>query len=315
MSVKAKKTNSALARQDSGQFQITIKIPPAEVEKAEQQALRQLATQVKIEGFRPGKAPLEKVKERVNQQTLLDKMLQSLLPEYYKQAVTEYQLQPIVNPEVKLVKTPPEAEWEVQFEAVEFPQFNLNKLYQECRGRFKSSQIWTPDSSKSRSTKSQIKTKAKVRGPKNAASTEQSLTAEEKINQVLQLIVELVEFDLPEMLVRQETDRLLSNFLDQLKKLGLTLEQYLQSTGKTAQQLRDNYTEEATRNVKIELVLAQVVNDKKLQVTAEEIDQIIKQSGDQQLQQSLNQPSARRQIEVSLLKRKALDYLVSLAES
>ena len=305
-----------LARQDSGQFQITCQIPQSQVKQAEQQALQQLAASVKVEGFRPGKAPLDKVKQQLKPETVTDKILQILLPDLYQKALTEHKLQPIVNPEVRLVKTPADGEWEIQFTAVEFPQIDLSSAYKQIKGIFKSSKIWTPSDSgkKASKTKSKAsKTKAKA---KSSASqpADKPASAESKINQVLQFIVDKVELALPEMLVRQERERLLSNFLDQVKKPGLTLDQYLQGTGKTAEQLQADYQQEAARNVKIELVLAQVVNDQKLTVKPEEIDQLIKQTGDEKLQQSLNNPQSRRQIEVSLLKRRALDYLVKLAE-
>ena len=55
-------------------------------------------------------------------------------------------------------------------------------------------------------------------------------------------------------LIEKETNRLLSQLLDELKRLGMSLDQYLASRGKTDEQLRSEYDERAEKDLKMEWV-------------------------------------------------------------
>ena len=57
----------------------TINLGKAELEDARAVALKKLAKKVKVDGFRKGKAPLEMVAKKANQNELLDEILNNAL--------------------------------------------------------------------------------------------------------------------------------------------------------------------------------------------------------------------------------------------
>jgi len=71
--------------------------------------------QVKVPGFRAGKAPLEMVEKYVNQQRLQDEFMEHVLNDLFTNAVDHEKLRPIGNPDVKLKKFVPYTE--IEFEA------------------------------------------------------------------------------------------------------------------------------------------------------------------------------------------------------
>src|SRR3989344_3366709 len=93
-----------LAKQDNGQFQVTFTVDKVEVKKAYEEALGKFAENMEIEGFRKGKAPLDKVEAKVGKAEIYEQVIRDLLPKLWVEAIEEYKLMPILNPQVKIIK-------------------------------------------------------------------------------------------------------------------------------------------------------------------------------------------------------------------
>ena len=70
--------------------------------------------------------------------------------------------------------------------------------------------------------------------------------------------------DIPEGMVELEIDNIMQNLDQRLSYQGLNLEQYLKMMGKSEEDFRKDYKEQAEKNVKTRLVLEQIVKDKKI---------------------------------------------------
>jgi trigger factor len=129
---------------------------------------------------------------------------------------------------------------------------------------------------------------------------------------VAQALLKDVKLDLPEMLVESERDRLLGKLLNELQKLGLSIEQYASSNQKSVSQIRDEYTQSADNTLKLELILQAIADERKIKVEDKEIDKMIDQAGNPKLKKELNTPSERAYISAVLRKKQAIDFLVNL---
>lgn len=88
---------------DAGPFEklVTVQIPESDVDKAKGAAARKLAKELKIPGFRPGKAPRPVVEATVGADRLRSEAIEELLPEVVTDALEELELQPAVTPAVE----------------------------------------------------------------------------------------------------------------------------------------------------------------------------------------------------------------------
>lgn len=75
--------------------------------KIKETILRQLSKNVKVAGFREGKAPLEMVEKNLDPQMLQSEFIDQVLNHYYIQAVTKENLRVVGQPEVNLKKFVP----------------------------------------------------------------------------------------------------------------------------------------------------------------------------------------------------------------
>ncbi|WP_102417058.1 trigger factor [Mycobacterium sp. 4858] len=83
---------------------INVEVPFAELEPDFQRAYRELAKQVRLPGFRPGKAPAKLLEARFGREALLDQVVNEALPARYGQAVVDSEVQPLGQPEIEVTK-------------------------------------------------------------------------------------------------------------------------------------------------------------------------------------------------------------------
>ncbi|MFZ1177604.1 MAG: trigger factor, partial [Mycobacterium sp.] len=83
---------------------INVEVPFAELEPDFQRAYKELARQVRLPGFRPGKAPARLLEARFGREALLDQVVNEALPARYGQAVAESEVHPLGQPDIEVTK-------------------------------------------------------------------------------------------------------------------------------------------------------------------------------------------------------------------
>ena len=83
---------------------INVEVPFKELQPDFDRAYKELAKQVRLPGFRPGKAPAKLLEARVGRDAILDQVVNEALPSRYGQAVTESDVRPLGQPEIEVTK-------------------------------------------------------------------------------------------------------------------------------------------------------------------------------------------------------------------
>ncbi len=83
---------------------INVEVPFTELQPDFDRAYKQLAQQVRLPGFRPGKAPAKLLEARIGRGAVLEQVVNDALPARYSQAVTSSDVQPIGQPEIEITK-------------------------------------------------------------------------------------------------------------------------------------------------------------------------------------------------------------------
>jgi trigger factor len=91
-------------------------------------------------------------------------------------------------------------------------------------------------------------------------------------NNVIDKILENVEVEVPEVMVEAQIDNIMRDFEMRLSYSGMKLEQYLQYTGSDLVKFREQFKEQAEKQVKTSLMLEEVAKVEKVEATQEEID-------------------------------------------
>lgn len=281
-----------VAKTDDGTVQMTFVIPWSEVEKAEKEATKKLSSTVTVPGFRVGKAPVETAASHIPRETLVQETVTSLLPAMISQAYKDHDITPIMYPKLELLHAHDGEDWEIRATTAQFPEIKMGDYKDKIKAAIATNSIWTPEKGKSEEQK--------------------EMSPEEKEKIALRTILETVEVNLPKILVEEEADHRVANLLARLEKLGLSLESYLASQNKDVQTIRAEYAQAARESLKLELVLGKVAEEEKIVVDEKEVDAFAKvtEADPRRAGQPVT-PEERNTIRTLLLKRKAIDKLVS----
>ncbi len=88
---------------DAGPFEklVTFNVTDAELEVAKSKAARRLSREVKIRGFRPGKAPRQIVESTVGAARLRSEAIDDLIPEKLTSVLVESEIDPVITPSLE----------------------------------------------------------------------------------------------------------------------------------------------------------------------------------------------------------------------
>ena len=90
-------------RLPESQVELEITVEPAEIQGAMDKAYSRLANQVAIPGFRKGRAPRAMVERVVGPAAVFQEAVEIAVGEAYERALTEHQLQPLTQPQIRYV--------------------------------------------------------------------------------------------------------------------------------------------------------------------------------------------------------------------
>lgn len=103
----------------------------------------------------------------------------------------------------------------------------------------------------------------------------------ERESKAIDALVEMSKVELPEPMIVYQQEKMIDNFGQQLMYQGMNLEQYLNMTGQTRDDMRDQVRPEAEKQIKRSLVIEAVAEAQNIEVseedTAAEIEKMAKQ--------------------------------------
>jgi FKBP-type peptidyl-prolyl cis-trans isomerase (trigger factor) len=300
-------------------FRLTI--PTADVKKAYKDVTTKAAKDIKIKGFRKGKAPLKLAAEQIGASKLRQAVIELLLPPAYVKEIKKRKLKPISSPKITANSLINNHDWEFEIEIAEMPPVKLGQYQQEIKAALAKveprsnsnnlkSRIVLPKSSSSAGEKIWTPQKGK---PKSTDDPKDTSNDRKKLDLVIQTLLKTCQVDVPELLIDQEVNRLLSRLLNQVDKLGLTIDSYLKSTNKTREQIRDQYRQQARQSLKLELILQAVADDLKIKVSDQEIETMIDSVKDEAERQKFQDPAEKAALKLVLKKQQTVFLLMNLA--
>jgi trigger factor len=135
--------------------------------------------------------------------------------------------------------------------------------------------------------------------------------------QVTERLSLMVDFPVPDSLVEAETQSVLRNFIEENMRRGVPQEQF----EKDKKELFENARKAATGRVKVQLILAKVAEQEKIEVTNEDINNFLYreamrsgQKPDKLAKTLANDREQARAVQQNIIFDKAVDFLVSKAK-
>ncbi|GAF13390.1 cell division trigger factor [Bacillus sp. JCM 19046] len=133
---------------------------------------------------------------------------------------------------------------------------------------------------------------------------------------LLEKAADQAEINVPDAMVTTETDRMLQEFGQRLQSQGMNLEMYFQFSGQTEDDMREQFKEDASKRVRVNLTLEAISEKEDVQVSDEEIDEEVQKMADMyqrsadEIKALLSAQGGLENVRGDLKMRKAIDVLV-----
>ena len=149
--------------------------------------------------------------------------------------------------------------------------------------------------------------------------TEDAKTIKE--DRVIEAIVEASEINIPEAMLETEKRQMVQDFAQRIQSQGLSMQQYAQFTGVTAESLLEQAGPSAEKRIKSRLVVENIVKAEKIEVSEEEYEKELARLAesyqmeiDKLKEMIAGNDKAVEQIKEDLAMQKAIDFVVSNAK-
>ncbi len=276
-------------------FEINVTIAWKTVKKAYDEAFEQAIKEVEVEGFRKGKAPHAVAEKKVSKDSVYQKAIESLIPRIYADLVKKEDLKPIVSPKIELISAKENTDWELKFTIAVRPEVKLGdykKAVGELKAKQKKADIWVPGKDKEKDQRHDAESKQKL------------------LNEILSTLLKESQVEISDLILEEEVNARLTRLLDEISKIGLTVEAYLKSKNMTMEILKGQIRREIEETHKLEFILNEIADKEQIQVDPKELERLFAEIKDQAERTAAERNSYF--YAALLRKQKTLDFLTNL---
>jgi len=295
------------------EFEIEGEIKADVVKGFREEALKNISSDLKIDGFRPGHIPEKVVVDRFGEVAILEEAGRLALEKHYGDIITDAKISPLGAPAVTITKVAPGEAFGFKIKTAVMPEVKLpdyKKISKEVMSEkdeleLKDEEIDTvikdlqkqvahndyhiahPNDNSHDHGELELPevneefikkfgTFENIDAFKNRIRESLKAEKENKARDVKRLktmdkIIEKAEIKMPKMLVDSELNKMVSELGSNVAQMGLNIETYLKHVNKTIEQLREEWTADAEKRAKTQLILNQIGIAEKLEPNQDDV--------------------------------------------
>ena len=156
---------------------------------------------------------------------------------------------------------------------------------------------------------------------KNLVESAEKNALVQKQNNAIDALIESSNVEAPESMINEEVDKAFRDFSGRIRQYNMDLDNYFKMLNTTEEAVREQLRPEATKRANAELVIDAFAKLENIEVSEEEIDKEIDEFGKnmkvkdfEEFKKELKSGEGLEGITASLIRRKAVDHLVSLVK-
>jgi FKBP-type peptidyl-prolyl cis-trans isomerase (trigger factor) len=275
----------------------------------EEKAFTSLASKIHLDGFREGKVPPDVARKHIPDAVLLADMAELAINDVYPTILAEESIDAIGRPEVALTKLARGSELGFTITTAVVPEITLPNYKKIAQGvaLTDAKKIEEEDVDKVIQDLRQIrayghvhheghdhhhdeplpevddafaasfgafKTVAEMREKvqENLVKEAAHAAHDKRRVEIMEAIIKETSFEVPEIVLKSEIDKMLSQIEADVARSGASLEDYLKHIQKTKEELMKEFAPEAEKRARFQLVLNAIARDAKVFPTEEEVE-------------------------------------------
>ena len=333
-------------KRDGNTIVLEVEEDYASFKTSVEKELVEASKEIKLPGFRPGKAPKDMVEKAINQDMLEARAAQGLVSDLYPKILQEAKIDPVDFPRIEIVQLKTNKPFIFKASIDVYPEVKLGKykglkvekavvsvtdddvikVLEDIHKRFskavpegENKPLELNDEFAKKFSRFGTLAELKIDLKENMTRDKKEQAEADVKNQLIGLVAQEVTVDLPPGMVEAEISLMLDELKGSLAQSGLTLEQYLMSIKKDEKNLRDEIRKSAQIRVKGKVILLAIAEAEKFEISEEEMEAELKtiaQGSGEELEDIKKRIKAdgKKYIDDYLLRRKALDFLLAKAK-
>lgn len=325
--------------------ELQIEIPITTLDKFREDAVRELSKDIEIDGFRKGNAPEKLVLEKVGEMAVLEKSAYKAINNLVPIIISDEKLEALTMPGITVTKIAEGNPIEFKMSVTLLPKIELpdykeiakkteapaeQKLEEkevdeyinyiqtqraQAEAMAKKEKI-DPDKMElpefndefvktlgNFKTVDEFKTELK----KNMLADKQNKAAESRRIKIIEQIINDAKVDVPDVLIDQEIERMMSKFKHDIEQVKMNPEDYLKQIDKTEEDLKKEWKPDAIKRSKMNLILPKIAAEEKLKADEKEVEKEVAHIKEHD--KNINESQAKMYVESVLTNEAVFKFL------
>jgi FKBP-type peptidyl-prolyl cis-trans isomerase (trigger factor) len=304
---------------DHSEVEIEVEIEADTIATHKAKAIAKIQKEVNLPGFRPGHVPEAMVIKQVGDLFIYNEMADLAINDAFPEIVTESKANFIAMPHIQITKIADKAPIMFKIVGPVMPEIklpNYKKIAEKVNGEkvepFEATEKEIEDTiAEIKKQKPDLKWEDSFREKIiEGIKKEKEFKAKDKKRMaIIEKILDDTKVSMPKVMVESELRKMQAQFEDDIARAGLKIDDYLKHIKKTKEDLAKEWTPDAEKRSKVQLIITKIALDEKIEADPElvkrEVDNLLKTYKD------ATPDRTKAYVEMMLTNEKVFEWLES----
>ncbi len=281
----------ALKNLPESQVELTGEIPFEAIAPYRDGALKHIAEHIELPGFRPGKVPAEMALKKVGALAVLEEAVELFVKDFYIELIEAHAVEAVGRPDIRVTKLAEGSPVGLTVVATVYPEVQLPKNWKTLHEKIALQPALPATDEEVDKTLEDLRQSRKKDGvvPELNDEFAKSVGAfeslehlkeqvrkgigEEKARQardirrgkLIEALLAEVTLAVPKIFVDSELEKIMSQMREDVKRFGMSFEDYLKKANNTEECVRIEFRDQAAKRAKLQLTLNKIATEEQLE--------------------------------------------------
>ncbi|MES2202972.1 MAG: trigger factor [Patescibacteria group bacterium] len=292
----------ALKNLPESEVDISGEVPFEVLAPYRERAITHLAEHMELPGFRPGKVPPATAVQKVGEVGVLEEAAELFIKDFYPELVEAHKLDVVGRPEIKVTKLAPGNPVGLVIRTTLYPEVSVPKTWKFLhekvaletalpgtdeevdktledlrQSRKKNDVVPELDDAFAKSVGA-FETLDALKEQMKKGITEEKLRRAQSTRRgkLVELLLEQTPLAVPKIFVESELGKIMAQMQEDVQRMGLKFEDYLKHSQKTEEQIRKDFTDQAQKRARLQLILNKLADEESVTADEKEIEAELK---------------------------------------
>ena len=218
-----------------------------------EQALKHLAGELELPGFRKGHVPTDMVLKKVGGLAVLEEAVEIFIRDFYPVLLLAHTVDAVGRPDIRITKLAPQNPVGLTVRIAVYPEITLPKDWKTLAEKFPL-EAYTGELPKTDPPPS----------AEDEAKARDYMARDIRRGKIIDALLEKTTVAIPNIFVESELEKIMAQMKEDITKFGLKFEEYLKQMQKTEPQVREEFRTQARKRAKLQLALNKLADEEKV---------------------------------------------------